>query len=75
MALDPKRYPFARLVDASHRLPWGGRLFGDNQDHPGLERVDLWDSHVSMLIAGGSLVLADPPAPTPSPVSTREGGA
>jgi hypothetical protein len=59
--LDSDRYPFARLVDAAHQLPWLGRLFGSHPDHPGLERVDLFDDMTHMLIAGGSIELADPP--------------
>lgn len=66
MTLDPARYVFARLADPAHKLPWDGRLFGDNADHPGLEQVDLFDSFVSMLFAGGSLVPAEAPsAPLP----------
>ncbi len=58
MKLDPTRYVRARLVDAAHRLPWGMRLFGTNAEDPGHELVDLWDSHVSMLLTGGSIVRA-----------------
>lgn len=59
--LDPARYPFARLRDASHRLPFGARLFGANADHPGFERVDLFDGTINMLIADGSIeIVADP---------------
>ena len=80
--LDPARYPFARLVVPAHRMPFNGRLFGDNADHPGFERVDLFDGFTHMLLAGGSIVLTDPPprsdgVPPPaaaSPLAPRSGG-
>jgi len=68
MALDPVRYPFARLVDATHKMPWQGRMFGDNAEHPGFERVDVQESHTHFLLAGGSIELAEPPqAPKADP--------
>jgi hypothetical protein len=62
MALDTARFPYARLVDAAHRLPFNGRLFGDNQEIPGFERVDMWDGHTYFLLAHKSIELAEPPA-------------
>jgi hypothetical protein len=56
MKLDPVRYIRCRLADASHRLPWGSRLFGDNSEDPGHEIVDVI-AH-GHLIAGGSVVKA-----------------
>ncbi len=64
--LDPARYPFARLVVAEHRLPFGARFFGDVSDHPGYERVDTFDGFVQMLLTGRSIELADPPATSPA---------
>lgn len=72
MALDPSRFVRARLANSSHKLPWGQRLFGDNADEAGFETVDLWDSHVSMLLAGGSIVRAPRPAAEPAPVAIAE---
>lgn len=58
MDLDPRRYIRARLADASHKLPFRGRLFGDNQDHPGFEIVDLFHSFDAYLLRDGSIVAA-----------------
>jgi len=57
--LDIKRYPFARLVVAEHTMPFRGRWFGVNEEHPGFERVDMQEGHTHFLIKGGSIVLVD----------------
>ena len=68
MDLDPRRYIRARLADASHKLPFRGRFFGDNQDHPGFEIVDLFGSFDAYLLRDGSIVAApEEEAPPPSP--------
>jgi hypothetical protein len=72
MDLDPRRYIRARLADASHKLPFRGRLFGDNQDDPGFEIVDTFPSLDAFLLGDGSIVAAPkeiatvPPAPMPA---------
>lgn len=58
MDLDPRRYIRARLADATHKLPFRGRLFGDNQDDPGFEIVDTFPSLDAFLLGDGSIVAA-----------------
>lgn len=70
MDLDPRRYIRARLADASHKLPFRGRLFGENQDHPGFEMVDTFFSFDAYLLRDGSIVAApkeEAPAPKSAP--------
>jgi hypothetical protein len=75
MKLDPTRYVRCRLADPTHKLPWGGRLFGDNAEDPGHETVDVI-AH-GHLLAGGSLVrapkeeAASPPAASKGSPSAR----
>lgn len=69
MALDPKRYARARLIDPSHTLPWKGRLFGANAEEAGFETIDLFDPFDQMLIRGGSIALAPAEAVVAAPAS------
>ena len=61
----PPHHQYARLGRDGDRLPWRDRWFGEGSDHPGFELVDLFDSFVQRLLADGSIVLADPPPPSP----------
>lgn len=70
MALDPKRYVQAHLVDASDRLPMPGtaRFFNPGDDG---ETVDTWDSFWLQLLNDGSLARGPRSAPAPQPKASR----
>lgn len=72
MDLDPRRYIRARLADASHKLPFRGRFFGDNQEDHGFEMVDTFTAFDAYLLGDGSIVAAPKEMADPTPAPREE---